>query len=60
MQRGDLHLAGQLSAARPRSLRFSERFVHALPVAKITEIRQFTPTAWVRANAKEKLPALAA
>jgi hypothetical protein len=30
-----------------------------LPSAKITEIKQFTPTEWARAKAKEKLPALA-
>jgi hypothetical protein len=31
-----------------------------LPSAKITEIKRFTPAAWARANAKEKLPALTA
>ena len=31
-----------------------------LPVAKITEIRQFMPTAWTRGKAKEKLVAQAA
>jgi len=31
-----------------------------LPSAKITDIKQFTPAAWVRDKAKEKLPALAA
>ena len=30
-----------------------------LPSAKITEIKQFTPRAWARAIAKEKLTALA-
>jgi hypothetical protein len=31
-----------------------------LPSAKITEIQQFTPSAWAGAKAKEKLIALAA
>jgi hypothetical protein len=31
-----------------------------LPLAKIMEIKQFTPAAWARAKAKEKLIALAA
>ena len=31
-----------------------------LPSAKITEIRQFTPTAWARAKANEKMVAKAA
>jgi len=31
-----------------------------LPLAKITEIKQFTPRAWARARAKVKLIALAA
>ena len=31
-----------------------------LPSAKITEIRQFTTAAWVRANAKEKMLAQSA
>jgi hypothetical protein len=31
-----------------------------LPSAKITEIKQFTPRAWARAKAREKLIALAA
>jgi hypothetical protein len=31
-----------------------------LPAAKIKEIQQFTPRAWARAKAKEKLVALAA
>ncbi|MGA2140310.1 MAG: transposase domain-containing protein [Verrucomicrobiia bacterium] len=31
-----------------------------LPLAKITEIRQFTPRAWARAKAKETMVALAA
>ena len=26
-----------------------------LPGAKITQIREFTPAAWVKANAKDKL-----
>jgi hypothetical protein len=30
------------------------------PLAKITEVRQFTPAVWARAKAKEKLIALAA
>lgn len=30
-----------------------------LPTAMITEVKWFTPAAWARANAKEKLPALA-
>ena len=31
-----------------------------LPAAKITEIKRFTPAAWVRAKAKEKMVAQAA
>ena len=30
-----------------------------LPSAKLTEIKQFTPAAWAKAKAKEKLIALA-
>jgi hypothetical protein len=31
-----------------------------LPAAKISQIKEFTPAAWARANAKEKLVALKA
>ncbi len=37
---------GQLSPARPRSIRLLKDLFTRLPAAKITEIKQFTPRAW--------------
>jgi len=59
-QRGDLHVAGELPAARPQPFDYLKDLFTRLPAAKITQIREIKPAAWVNAKGKERVVAQAA
>jgi hypothetical protein len=43
--------------ARNKSVRLFEDLFSRLPAAKITQIKEFTPAAWVKAKVTEKIVA---